>query len=104
MPCQASCGLRRRLRRMSSLVYPAFLFRCLIGFPRLNGAYTSLYSLHDFDWRHPFPATTLAKDTPKIHRILQCFDNIRHSEKHAPDDTPEFRGTPALALLRAALQ
>ncbi|KAL7065582.1 hypothetical protein AAHC03_04595 [Spirometra sp. Aus1] len=82
---------------------------CLNGGPPLDAdfgrdAYTSLYSLHDFDWRHPFPATTLAKDTPKIYRILQCFDNIRHSEKHAPDGTPEFRGTPADDLMRAALQ
>ncbi|VDL99581.1 unnamed protein product [Schistocephalus solidus] len=82
---------------------------CLNGGPPLDAdfgrdAYTSLYSLHDFDWRHPFPATTLAKDTPKIYRILQCFDSIRHSEKHAPEGTPEFRGTPAIPLLRAALQ
>lgn len=81
----------------------------LNGGPPLNAdfgrdAYTSLYSLHGFYWRKPFPSTTWVPDTPIIYRILKRIATLQHEERHASDQTDLFKGTSGCRLLESAVQ
>ncbi|VDK22710.1 unnamed protein product [Taenia asiatica] len=64
-------------------------------------SYTSLYSLHTFDWRNPEPPTTLVSDTAIIKSIFTALDTLQPSG--VPPVARGDEGIPIVPLLRVAL-
>ncbi|CDS43079.1 conserved hypothetical protein [Echinococcus multilocularis] len=64
-------------------------------------SYTSLYSLHTFDWRNPEPPTTLVSDTAIIKSIFTALDTLQSSG--VPPVARGDEGIPIVPLLRVAL-
>ncbi|KAL5109943.1 hypothetical protein TcWFU_002414 [Taenia crassiceps] len=64
-------------------------------------SYTSLYSLHTFNWRNPEPPTTLVSDTAIIKSIFTALDTLQPSG--VPPVARGDEGIPIVPLLRVAL-